>query len=312
MPRVSVVVPVYNMAPHIAETLDAVFAQEHDDLELIVVDDGSTDGTCEAVARYGDRLRLVRQANAGVCAARNHGLRLCTGAFVCFLDHDDVWFPGKLALQLSVFERDEGLGVVFDQYRFWYPDQAGNHPSAHLLWPTDATAETDPEFTGWIYHQLLLDCWILTSAAMIRREALQACGGFDETLSFSEDWDLWLRLSRHYRMAKIRAALTLYRQLPTQGSRKFRSTDHRTELLERAVRRWGYASPDGHSVDLQAFRRCMCRYHREHGLSCLAAGRVRQGRRSLLNAWRYDRLNVKVLLTLAASGLGWAPKLEAL
>src|SRR5438045_2731868 len=114
MPDVSVVIPSYNRAHLIGETLDSVLAQDVPGMEILVVDDGSTDAT-EAVVlgRYGDRVRYVRQANGGPACARNTGIREASAPLIAFLDSDDLWSPGKLRKQLEMLRRDPSLGLVF-------------------------------------------------------------------------------------------------------------------------------------------------------------------------------------------------------
>src|SRR5688500_19764582 len=97
-PTVSIVIPTYNCEAYISETLYSVLGQTFTDLELIVVDDGSTDRTREIVASFGTSVRLLSQANSGVCAARNYGIREAAGRYLCLMDHDDYWYPDKLAL----------------------------------------------------------------------------------------------------------------------------------------------------------------------------------------------------------------------
>ena len=305
MPLVSVIVPSYNIESHIRQTLDAILAQRGAELEVIVVDDGSTDRTCDLVESYGTRVQLLRQANAGVCAARNRGWRTARGDYLCFVDHDDVWHPDKLALQLAEFARDPDLGLVYTDFVFWSPDAKGEYPAPESVWRD--TPGLDEDLSGWVYHQLLLDCWVLTSTAMIRREALERCGGFDEALPYSEDWDLWLRLSREYRFAKLRQVTTLYRQIPTQGSRRFRARDYRTELLTAAAARWGEASPDGRRSPSGVFRRRLSQYHMGHGFSCLKAEEMALARSSFMAAWSVRRMSIKPLIYLVAALLGWRP-----
>ncbi|HEY1092631.1 MAG TPA: glycosyltransferase family A protein, partial [Burkholderiaceae bacterium] len=126
MPRVSVVIPSYNAEGFIAETLRSVLAQSFTDFEIIVVDDGSSDRTPEIAEALG--VRVLRQANAGVCAARNRGLAEARGEFICFLDHDDYWYPDKLAAQIAEFERDPELGVVYTDIIPWSVDATGTYP----------------------------------------------------------------------------------------------------------------------------------------------------------------------------------------
>lgn len=144
LPRVSAVIPVFNGERFVAEALDSVLGQEYPALELIVVDDGSTDGTAAVLDRYGDRIRRFRQSNAGSGAARNRGLRLATGEYLAFLDSDDRWLPGRLQKQVDVLMSQPHVQLVWgfvrefsDPENLLPPDRldrriGGNHPGALL------------------------------------------------------------------------------------------------------------------------------------------------------------------------------------
>lgn len=306
---VSVVIPSYNAEKYIEETINSVLAQTFQDLEVVVVDDGSSDRTCEIVQSYPERVRLIKQTNGGVCRARNRGLSEARGEFVCFLDHDDCWHPEKLALQLPQFGSDKTVGMVYSGFEWWRPNDNGTFvPSAHLL-AQPLEAGVDERFSGWVYHEFLLDCWALTSTAVIRASALREIGGFDETLPYSEDWDLWIRLSRQYKFIKLKARLVLYRQHAKQGSRMVRDIDFRTRLLEQAQRRWGLTSADGRSISTLDFRTKLGHYHAEFGLHHLGAGNLRRAYVSLWRAWRMMPSRPKYLVYIIASMCGWRPRL---
>lgn len=117
-PLISCIVPVYNGELYLREAIDSILAQTYRPLEIIVVDDGSTDATPDVVAGYGDRLRYIRQPNAGPGAARNHGLNLAQGEFIAFLDADDLWHPDKLARQMTRFlnRPDLDLCITYAQH----------------------------------------------------------------------------------------------------------------------------------------------------------------------------------------------------
>jgi hypothetical protein len=308
MSSVSIIIPTYNIERFIRQTIDAILAQSCKDIEIIVVDDGSTDGTRDLVRAYGAPVRLVEQKNAGVCAARNHGLREARSPFICFIDHDDYWYPDKLESQLAEMNRDPELGVVYTNFEFWRQDAQGQYPEpASFSRPQPAT-QTDPEFSGWIYPQLLLDCWVLTSTAMFRAEVLREVGAFDESLPYSEDWDLWLRISRRYRFTKLSRPSTLYRQLPTQGSRVLRPIDYRTRLLERAVAQWGLAGPDGKALSRSRFAAQLASYHQSYGFDRLKGGQRLLACQSFLKAFAVAPTRPKSLAYLAASLVGWRPR----
>lgn len=308
MPRVSIVIPTYNCERYIAETIDSVFAQSLTNFEIIVVDDGSVDGTLEILARYGSAIRLLTQENSRVCAARNRGLLEAKGEFVCFMDHDDYWFPDKLATQLKAMEDHPDISVVYGDFILWAPDNDGNFPAPKTYNLQQLSDGIDEKYSGWIYHQFLIDCWMLTSTAMFRREIFNQCKPFDVKLPYSEDWDLWLRLSRDYRFLKIKRPNTLYRQHPKQGNRIVREVDYRTDLLTAAIAKWGLCSPDGQCQDAGIFYKTLSRYHTEFAIGHALAGNASIARQSLIKAWKAYRRNPKPLLMILALVLGWRPK----
>jgi len=310
VPLVSVVIPTYNCEAYIGETIDSVLAQEFQNIEIIVVDDGSTDQTPDIVRSYGPGVKLLSQENSGVCVARNRGLREAVGDYICFMDHDDYWYPWKISRQLEELGIHPEVGVAYSAFTLWMTDASGKFPRPGSLYNSSIADDIDRSFSGWIYHLLLLDCWVLTSTAMFRAEVLRKCGAFDEMLPYSEDWDLWLRISREYQFLKLRRSTTLYRQHTLQGNRKVRSVDYRTTLLSKAVKQWGLSSPDGQCLSRLRFRRQLAEYHACFGLHHLQAGIWAMAIRSLFKAWVTYPVKVKYLACIAAIWLGWSPRLS--
>ena len=313
MPLVSVVIPAYNCSKYIKETIGSILDQQSDaDLEIIVIDDGSTDDTAEIARALGDPVQVISQKNAGVCAARNHGIKEAKGEFIALVDHDDYWLPNKLAVQLAVLKSNPQVDVVFSAFEWWRAGASDGSFGNPLDYSFDADPnDIDDDFSGWIYHQMLLDSWVLTSTALSRSSVIIASGGFDEALPFSEDWDLWLRISRVSQFIKLRGATTLYRQHPHQGSRVTRPIDYRTRLLEDAVRKWGLCSPNGRCITAKRFNRQLAMYCASFGLGHLrgGAGTSRKiAAKSLLKAWSIDRSYWRSLAYLGAMAVGWKPK----
>lgn len=304
---VSVVIPTYNSAGFLKETIDSVLSQDIENLDLIIVDDGSTDQTVATARSYGDRVRVITQSNQGVCAARNCGLAAAKGKYICFLDHDDYWRQNKIRAQLLQFQKDPELGVVYSEFLRWQADGRGEFHAPPGAQIPDSEA-IDDEFSGWIYHHLLSDCWVLTSSAMIKMEALTKIGAFDLNLPYGEDWDLWLRLSQQFRFAKLKHPYVLYRQHPEQGSRTVRPIDYRTKLLSEASKRWGLSSRDGRAISQENFSRQMYDYHRGYGISRITAGQRFKAIESFASAWRYQPRNFKVWAYAIAGLAGWKPK----
>ena len=118
-PLVSVIIPTYNQREYLVQAIESVLAQTYESVEVIVVDDGSTDDTAQAVATMGRAVRYIRQSNRGAAASRNAGIAHATGQYVAFLDHDDLWMPQKLAMQVSLFGEDAKLGLVYSAIRFF-------------------------------------------------------------------------------------------------------------------------------------------------------------------------------------------------
>jgi len=307
---VSIIVPTYNTSRFIRTTIDSLLAQTHRNLEILVVDDQSTDDTPQIVASYGERVRLIPQANGGVCKARNRGAREARGAFVCFCDHDDYWYPEKVERQVAAFAADPDLGVVFSRFTLWNPRADGSYADPSELDRDDGVLFFDLGQSGRIYHQLLLDNWVLTSSAMIRAQVLERCGLFDESLPYGEEWDLWLRISRHYRFARIDRPLVLYRQHSGQGSRVVRDVDYRTKILSEAVARWGLASPDGQAITRRQFNDNISRYHVAYGLNRLRANQVTRSWASFFRGWIAQPRNARPIAYVVMSCFGWRPNWE--
>ncbi len=303
---VTVVIPTFNGSQHIAQTLRAVLQQGHEAVEIIVVDDSSSDDTLTVVQAVAPQAQRIKQPNAGVSAARNRGLAAARGAYVAFLDQDDIWHPQHLARQLECFSLQAGCGAVVSPHVHWHP-QHGVYPARESIWGELPPLATDPAFTGWVYHRFLEDCWALTSATLLRTEALREAGGFDESLRYSEDWDLWLRLSQRVPFVMLNGPPVLYRHHPVQGSRTVRQHDYRTDLLLRYARAHGLASADGRAMPPDVFAETVARYGAEFGYHHLQFGNRWTGVQALARAWARRPRHVKRLAQAAAASLGWRP-----
>ncbi len=312
MPLVSIVIPAYNCSLYIAQTINSILAQEGpNDIEILVVDDGSTDNTGEIARNLGRLVRVIEQRNGGVSAARNRGINEAKGEFIALVDHDDYWFPRKLINQLAAFQAHPDVDVVYSDFIRWRVDSDGKFKDPSAFASESLPQGVDDQFSGWIYHQMLLDSWVLTSTALVRSHSVLASGGFDNSLPFSEDWDFWLRISKESKFLKLREKSTLYRQHAEQGSRIIRSIDYRTRLLENASNKWGLCSQDGRCVPPNVFRRQLAKYSASFGLGHLSerngANRTLAAK-SFLKAWAIDQSYLRSLAYLAAMAFGWKPK----
>ena len=186
MPRVSAIIPTHNRMGFVLEAVASVLAQTYGDYELIVVDDGSEDGTGEALQPYGGRLRYAYQANQGVSVARNHGLALARGEFVAFLDSDDLWLPEKLGVQVAFMDKQPEARICYTD-EIWIRRGVRVNPR-----------KRHAKYSGEIYPQCLPLCIISPSSALMRRGLFEEVGTFDPALPVCEDYDLWLRVAARF------------------------------------------------------------------------------------------------------------------
>lgn len=256
---VSIIVPTYNRAYCIQRAIDSVRAQSHQDWELIVVDDGSTDNTAEVIQSNfsrDPRVRYIFQANAGVSAARNAGIRASYGNFVAFLDSDDVWKRWKLKVQLQCFRAFPEIGMVwtefsamdpseriveqrylrkmYEAYRF-FPTPSSLFSETHDLPATGEESEDNPNarvFIGNIYPAMLRGNLVHTSTVMLSRERLLKVKEFDETLVLSgEDYDFHFRTCKWGKVCFVDLPSTFY-----QVDTKDRLSLHRAQIAKNFAR----------------------------------------------------------------------------
>lgn len=232
---VSVVIPVYNGARFLRTAVDSVLAQTYAPVEVIAVDDGSTDDSPTVLASYGDRVHVIRQRNSGVSAARNVGVRQAAGAFVAFLDQDDWWLPTKVGRQVEQFATDADLGLVHTDVAYY------DEPSAAYVegW---LDASGPGQLVGRCYDRLLQGNAISNSSVMVRKAVLDAVGGFNTEIRRNtiQDYDLWLRVARRSAFGYLPDRLTVYRLHPGQGMWHTRnSLAEELHMLERVVGKAG-------------------------------------------------------------------------
>lgn len=192
MPLVSVVIPCYNQGRYLSTAVDSVLAQTHKDVEVIIVDDGSTDDTERVAARYASdsRVRYVRQTNRGPSAARNAGVAACGGEYVNFLDADDILYPEKLQMQLDVLIQDSRLAFVYCDIS--HIDQNGSD----IAGKRDLSiSQSRRMLSGDIFDSLFVGGYFPPHAPLLRVDIFKKIGGFDESLRGCCDWDLWLRIA---------------------------------------------------------------------------------------------------------------------
>jgi GT2 family glycosyltransferase len=231
-PLVSAIVATYNRGHIVGEAVESILGQTYENLEVVIVDDGSTDGTHDVLRRFGSRLRILRQENAGPSAARNRGIAAARGDIISFLDSDDIWLPEKIGRQVALLEK------------------AGNSVPCCVC---NAVLKSRNRLTLTSFHNSLLNpseeegLWLnapqvlmnrfmlFNQTVAVRREALDKTGGFDETLRYMEDYDLALRLSLLGPFAFINEPQVIY-NLGSTGSLADEASQKAICLKEHVVR----------------------------------------------------------------------------
>jgi len=195
-PLISSIVPVFNGERYLKEALDSIRAQTYRPLEIIVADDGSTDGTAAVMAGSGSEVRYLFQPNAGPAAARNLGLSAARGEFVAFLDHDDLWHPEKLARQMARFQARPDLDVCVTHVRnFWIPELS----EEAARYKDHRRSQAVPGYT--------------TATLLARRTLFDAVGGFDPVLQHGDSTEWFLRAAEHRAVIELLPDVLTYRRL---------------------------------------------------------------------------------------------------
>jgi glycosyltransferase involved in cell wall biosynthesis len=218
-PTVSAIITTYNRSALVVEAIESVLTQNYRDFELIVVNDGSTDDTREVLAKYGERIRCIHQANSGLNAARNAAIEIARGKFFALLDDDDLWEPGRLELSVALARRFPNAGFVFSNFnilrgattitrdglRTWHRDLrdfseifAHRHdiPASELALAAPAR-EHFSVYEGDVYAASLSAPWVLPAASLVRLDRVPAGLTFNAAEPLGADWEYFARLSRH-------------------------------------------------------------------------------------------------------------------
>lgn len=287
LPSISVVVPCFNAERWIGATLDSVFGQAWPNLEVLVVDDGSTDNSVELVRSRFPMVKLLRQANSGVAAARNLGIRFATGDWIAFVDADDIWLPGKLAAQWEALQFDPEVRLAYSAWHVWHSEDPS--PSQTLMAQLGAEGDNLERWggcSGWIYPQLLLECCVWTSTVLAQRALLDEIGVFDTTLRIGEDLDLWLRASRVTAIVRVSRPLALYRMHPNSITKAAPETNFQAQVVLRAIERWGYSGPNGGRAIKSDVDKALARTWNDYAGANLAAGNSQRARTGSLMSVR--------------------------
>ncbi len=289
-PLVSVVLPAYNCERTVGRAIESALRQAFDALEVVVVDDGSTDGTRKVVEGFGNAVRFFTQPNRGAAAARNRALREARGAFVAFLDADDEFLPGRITGGIGPMVEDPEVGATFCRLYRQYPDGTRDiYGEAYLR------SRAFPEY-------LWPSSLVQTSGATCRRAVIDRAGPIDESLRCHDELDLWIRIGEVSKTVLIPDALAVFHDTP--GSYSKRWADDRSEadfyrVIEKALQR----SPERYAAHRSVI---LADAHLHWGILYIVRGNHRRARSFLRRSLR-ARPSAHAAALLAASWLPHGP-----
>ena len=299
-PAVSVIIPAYNSARLIGETLSSVFAQTFADYEVVVVNDGSpdTEELEQVLQPYRARIVYIEQKNSGPAGARNAAIQAARGEYVAFLDSDDIWLPSYLAEQLEVLRADDSIALVSaDAVLFGGSALAGQ--TFMQLWPSREPVT--------VQKLLTMKCAVLTSCVVARKERLMAAGLFDEEFLRSEDYDLWLRLAhKGARFAYTHKVLARHRVHDASLAADEKSLFESQIAVYQKLSRTEGVADELRQLIARQIERCEADIALLQGKSQLMAGQYAQAIKALNRAHSFYRTNK---LRLALFSLRIAPGL---
>ncbi|AEB83124.1 glycosyltransferase family 2 protein [Alicycliphilus denitrificans] len=301
-PRVSVIIPVRNGKDYLQEALDSVLQQSFTDLELLLIDDGSTDDDYDRYALQDKRVRVIHLQGMGVSRARNVGMAQSRGDLLAFLDADDVWFPGKLQAQVNYFDAHPEVGIVFGKFIRWQALPSGAFaPARSLMQDASKLTHADPERSGWLYTRLLGGLLVGMNTAVVRRTVYEAIGGFNEAMRQGEDYDFWLKASRVAEMHSLNGPVALYRIHGASAMHRLSPENHLVNLLNAAAIRWGLDTVNDQSLTPKSFHERLARVYFDHAYAHYWHGDRTIARAAFWHALRRGHHPLRCLAYIALS-----------
>lgn len=301
---VSVIMPVHNGAQFLREAIESALAQDYTPVEIIVVDDGSTDATPQILASFGSRIRHIRQTNSGAAAARNAALQASRGEYLAFLDADDLWLPQKLRVQIDYLGSHPDVDLVASSWKVL--SETADAVTLRDSIESATALEIDAGRPGWLYNELLMDCVVHTTTVVMRRRLMEKIGLFDVGLRRGQDYDYWLRASRVTQIHSLAAELSAYRLHAANSTWKPQMLNYGAIVLERALKTWGRTGPDGRVTPLAPVRQRLSELWSSFGYQHALAGNNSVAFESAVRSIAAWPLATKPWKLLAAATLGTA------
>ncbi len=265
VPLVSVIMPAYNAEKFIREAIFSVLGQTYPSIELIIVDDGSSDTTPQILEEFSGTINLIQQPNLGPAAARNRGVKEAKGELLAFIDADDVWHLEKISVQVEYLRNNPNIGICFGKKFEWLPNTQGDYPERPHFNLNINSSKIVLEDSGWIYPRVLFSSIIHIVSALIKRNIWDGLEGMDEKLRCGEDYDFFIRASLVTEVAALDQYLSWYRKHPNSITYRARPEVDEANVVLSAIRRFGVTGRDGARVDEKKLNSRISKIYFDHG-----------------------------------------------
>lgn len=314
MPKVSVIIPTYNLANYICESIDSVLSQTYKDFEIIVVDDGSIDNTRDVLAKYNGIIRYFYQENKGISAAINRGVKEYKGDYIAYLGVDDIWLPDHLNLQVNILDTNPEVAMTFSDAESF--DEKGvirvsfrsSEPPCllpdknSLQYKIANTRLNDcSQFKGNFYKDFLIGNCAVSSSVLMRRKCFEEIGNFDVNLPMNQDYDLWIRIAKRYSLFYLNKVTVRYRVRDDSASgsreiRAYRYREHDAVMLKKHLN----DSPDEYKA---LIRKRISECYRITAWWYLTLNDFKKVRRLCCKSLTYNKVQIKLYLYILISFL---------
>ena len=292
MPNVSVVIPTYNSAKFLVESINSVLDQNYKDYEIIVIDDGSTDNTKEVLMPFMSKIRYIFKENGGPASARNMGISQSKGKYIAFLDSDDLWLPEKLELQISMLEKRPDVGLVHSDATLF--DESGKLENLHK--------GLDRKYLhGDIFPHLFTRNFIMTLTVIAKKECFENVGLFDKNLLRAQDYDMWLRISNNFGIGYIDGPLAMHRD---HGEQISKNTDKTLLYAMKVIEKTIENCPDIESKIGYPPKHRFAALYFSAGYDYFERNNSHQAREHFLTALSYKPLDLKISIYCLSTLLG--------
>ncbi|MFH1847998.1 MAG: glycosyltransferase [Candidatus Omnitrophota bacterium] len=285
MDLISTIIPTYNSEAFIKNTVESVLAQDYKNIELSIVNDGSTDNTEKVLRPYFDRIVYIKQENKGKSAALNLGIESAKGELLAFLDHDDLWLPHKLTRQYKYFRENPDVALIYSDLIIATDDGKQRLSSRRMKNKPGQACD---------FYDLLTKNYITTSTIIIKKECILKVGLFDAKYMLSNDYDMYLRLARHYRFGYIEEPLTIYRQ--RQGNLTSRFSENMYQEHIDIAKSISKLFPELKLCSNPIWKKGLSEHYFEFGIEHFYKHHYKEAGEKFFASLKYNKLNLKSMM----------------